>query len=247
LGILWRQIVLETRLFIRRKDDLFWTIAFPVFFMILYGLIYGDTFWQDYGIRAIDYTIPGIMVMALMVTGIMATASGFAEEREKGLYRRLALTPLKRHTLLAGQIIHRYFVIMVQILLLLLIGILAFKIKINGNYFWLWLVMTIGGLCFLSVGFALTGLIRSARSATPICMTVYFLLMFLGGLFFPVNVMPEFLKHIANALPATNLNDILRMVMLQGATLADVWQELLIVGGWTAGCLILAVKFFRWE
>ncbi len=90
---------------------------------------------------------------------------------------------------MAGQILHRYFVIIVQILLLLAVGILAFKIRINGNYFWFWLVMTFGALCFLSIGFALTILIRSARSATPICMTVYFLLMFLGGLFFPINIM----------------------------------------------------------
>lgn len=247
MRMLLGQIVLETKLFIRRKDDLFWTIAFPMFFMVLYGLIYGDTVWQDYGIRAIDYTLPGIMVMALMVTGIMATASGFAEDREKGLYRRLALTPLKRQTLMAGQILHRYFVIIVQILLLLAMGMLAFKIRINGNYFWFWLVMTFGALCFLSIGFALTVLIRSARSATPICMTVYFLLMFLGGLFFPINIMPDFLKTIANALPATNLNDAMRMIMLQGAAISDVWKELLIVGGWTIGCLVVAIKFFRWE
>ena len=185
--------------------------------------------------------------MALMVTGIMATASGFAEDREKGLYRRLALTPLKRQTLMAGQILHRYFVIIVQTLLILAVGTLAFKIKISGNYFWFWLVMTFGALCFLSIGFALTALIRSARSATPICMTVFFLLMFLGGLFFPINIMPDFLKTIANALPATNLNDAMRMIMLQGAAIGDVWKELLIVVGWTIGCLVLAIKFFRWE
>jgi ABC-2 type transport system permease protein len=247
LKTLLGQVALETRLFLRRKDDLFWTVAFPMFFIVLYGLIYGDTTWQNYGIRAIDYTLPGIMVMALMVTGIIATASGFAEDREKGLYRRLALTPLKRQTLMAGQILHRYFVIVVQTLLLLTVGVLAFGIKINGNYLWFWLIITLGAICFLSIGFALTILIRSAKSATPICMTVYFLLMFLGGLFFPVNIMPDFLKAIANILPATNLNDAMRMIIIQGATIGDVWKQLLIVVGWTAGCLVLAIKYFRWE
>ncbi|GAI08303.1 unnamed protein product, partial [marine sediment metagenome] len=69
MRILAGQIALETKLFLRRKDDLFWTLAFPMFFMILYGLIYGDMVWDDYGMRAIDYILPGIIVMALMVTG----------------------------------------------------------------------------------------------------------------------------------------------------------------------------------
>ena len=72
-------------------------------------------------------------------------------------------------------------------------------------------------------------------------------LMFLGGLFFPINIMPDFLKTIANALPATNLNDAMRMIMLQGVAISEVGKELLIVGGWTIGCLMIAIKFFRWE
>jgi len=245
--ILFGQIAIETKLFLRRKDDLFWTLAFPMFFMVLYGVIYGDQMWADYGMRAIDYLLPGIVVLALMVTGIMATASGFAEEREKGIYRRLSLTPLKRSTLIAGQILHRYLVIVAQTLLLLLVGILAFKIKIAGNYFLFWLVLTFGALCFLSIGFALTGLIRSARSATPISMSAFFILMFLGGIFFPIAVMPDFLKVISNSLPSTHLGDALRLVVINGASISEIWKNLLIVGGWSVGCLGLAIKFFRWE
>jgi ABC-2 type transport system permease protein len=247
MNILLGQVAIETKLFLRRKDDLFWTLVFPMFFMVLYGVIYGDQMWADYGMRAIDYMIPGVVVLALMVTGIMATASGFAEEREKGIYRRLSLTPLKRSTLLAGQILHRYLVIVAQTLLLLLVGIVAFKIKIAGNYFLFWLVLTFGAICFLSIGFALTGLIRSARSATPIAMSAFFILMFLGSIFIPINVMPDFLQVISNALPSTHLGDALRLVIINGAGISEMWRSLLIVGVWTIGCLALAIKFFRWE
>ncbi len=247
MKILLGQIAIETKLFLRRKDDLFWTLAFPMFFMVLYGVIYGDQMWADYGMPAIDYMLPGIVVLALMVTGIMTTASGFAEEREKGIYRRLSLTPLKRSTLIAGQILHRYLVILVQTLLLLLVGILAFKIKIASNYFLFWLVLTFGAFCFLCIGFALTGLIRSARSATPISMSAFFILMFLGSIFIPITVMPDFLRVISNSLPSTHLGDALRLVTINGAGISEIGKNLLIVGGWTIGCLGLAIKFFRWE
>jgi ABC-2 type transport system permease protein len=215
--------------------------------MVLFGIIFGDVMLEDYDMRTIDYMFPGIIVLALMVAGIMATVSSFVEEREKGIYRRLSLTPLKRSTLLAGQILHRYLVILVQTLLILLVGILAFEIKIAGHYFLFWLVLTFGALCFLSIGFALTGLIRSSRSATPIFMSVFLVLMFLGGIFMPVTIMPDFLQIISSALPSTHLGNALRQVTITGAGIGEIWKSLLIVGGWTIGCVAVAIKFFRWE
>jgi ABC-2 type transport system permease protein len=239
------QIALEIKLFLRRKDELFWNLAFPLFFMVLYGLIYGDTIWGE--IKAIDYMFPGIIVMALMVNGIMVAATIFVEERGKGIYRRLSLTPLKRHTIIGAQIIQRYMVTLIQTILLLAIGIFGFKVNITGNYFYFWLLLTFGSLCFLSIGFALATLIRSTRSATPICLIVFFMMLFLGGIFFPLDVMPDFMSVIAKFLPSTHLNDAIRLVVIEGAGLGTVWLDLLIVGAWFLVSLVVSIKFFRWE
>jgi len=247
MSVLARQVILEMKLFLRRRDDLFWTLAFPLFFIILFGLIYQDMVWEDFGLRAIEYILPGIIVMALMTSGIMATASGFVEEREKGVYRRLSLTPLKRNTILGGQLIQRYVVILVQTVLLLVVGALAFNIQVSGDLLWVWLVVTVGALCFLSVGFLLTGLIKTARAANGISMVVFFMLMFLGGIYFPNDLMPDFLRVFSDALPSTNLNDVFRAVMITGLGVGEMWRELLIVGGWFIGSLVLAVRLFRWE
>lgn len=247
MRILARQVMLEMRLFLRRKDDLFWTLAFPLFFIVLFGLIYQDMQWEDLGLRAIEYILPGIVVMALMTSGIMATASGFVEERERGIYRRLSLTPLKRHTILGGQLIQRYLVNLVQTALLLMVGVLAFDITILGNPFFVWLVVTLGALCFLSIGFLLTGLIKTARAANGISMVVFFMLMFLGGIFFPNELMPDFLRVVSEALPSTNLNDVFRGVMITNLGIDEMRRQLLIAGGWFVGSLALAVRLFRWE
>jgi ABC-2 type transport system permease protein len=247
MRILARQVKLEAKLFLRRKDDLFWTMAFPLFFIVLFGLIYQDMMWEDFGLRAIEYILPGIIVMALMTSGIMATATGFVDEREKGIYRRLSLTPLKRHTILGGQLMQRYLVILVQAALLLVVGRLAFDIRISGDLFWVWLVVTLGALCFLSIGFLLTGLIKTARAANGISLVVFFMLMFLGGVFFPNEMMPDFLRVFSDALPSTNLNDLFRAVMILNIRIGEMWRELLIAGGWLVGSLVLAVRLFRWE
>lgn len=241
------QIVLEAKLFFRRKDELFWNLAFPLFLIVLYGLIYGDMVWGDHGMRAIEYMLPGIIVMAVMVNGIMSSATGFVEERGKGIYRRLSLTPLKRQTIIGAQILHRYLVILAQTILLLIVGIFGFNIRIVGNYFYFWLVLTFGAICFLSIGFALASLIRSVRSATPVCMIVFFLLLFLGGIFFPTSIMPDFLVVFSKILPSTHLGDALRIIIIEGKGLGSIWVELLAMGGWIIASLIISTKFFRWE
>lgn len=248
MSILLRQTWLEAKLFMRGLDNLFWTLAFPMFFIVLFGLIYGDTvMFEDLGVRAIDYLLPGIVVMALMITGIQHTAIGFTGEREKGIYRRLSLTPVRPWAILGGQILNRYFVMLVQTLILLVLGILAFGVSIVGSGLWIWLVLSVGTLCFLSIGFLLTGFVRGPRAAEVSSNIVFFTLLFLGGVFFPKEIMPDFLASFSRGLPSTLLNDALREVMILGRGIGSVWQELLGMGGWFVVSLLGAIKLFRWE
>jgi ABC-2 type transport system permease protein len=239
------QLKLETKLWLRQKETVFWTLAFPVFFMLLFGSIWKENTWNN--MPAISYLLPGIIVMALMTTCIVATTTGLVEEREKGIFRRLSLTPLKRHTIIGGQIAQRYLVVLLQTALLITIAVSFFEASISGDFLLFWAILTLGAVCFLSIGFALTGLIRSAKSAHPLAMIVFFILMFLGGCFFPLDVMPEFLVPVCKTLPSAQLNESLRLVATGGAGLGEVWQALLIVSGWLVGCSALAVRFFKWE
>lgn len=242
------QSKLETKLLYRDKSALFWILAFPVFIIVLFGLIYegiGET-WEDIG-APINYLMPAIIVMALISTCIMGIVPDFVEQREKGIYRRLSLTPLKRFSLIGGQLVNRYLVVLIQAIILIAIGIGVFGARIDGNYLLFWLVLSLGAISFMALGFALIALVKSSKGATALSMIPFFILMFLGGIFIPIEQMPEFLQPICEALPSTNLNDALRMVALDQAGIADVLRELLILLGWLVGCLVLSVKLFKWE
>ena len=245
MSAFFAQFKMENKLFVRSKDGLFWTLLFPSFFIMLFGFIYGDTQWEE--IRAIDHMLPGIIVMAIMVTGIMYTATMFVEERAKGIYRRLSVTPVKKQTILAAQLSNRYLLVLAQTALLLLVGLLVFNVTILGNWFILFALLTLGALCFLSIGFALTGLIKTPGSANAITMIVFFFLMFMGGIFFPVDIMPEALSYVVNVLPSTHLNDAFREVAIFGHGLGDIWINIGVVTAWIIASLGLAIKTFRWE
>ena len=239
------QIRLETKLFLRDKYNLFYTLAFPVIMILIFGSVFSGQNWS--GIQAIDYLLPGIIVMALMMACMSDNAVKIVAERDEGIYRRLSLTPLKRQVLLIGNIFVRYLVVLASTILLFVIGVGFFKANVGGNFLLFWFVLTIGALTFVTIGFVLTSLSKNTNSAMTLGMAVIFPFMFLGGCFWPLNQMPAFLQPVCKALPALHLNNALRMIVVQGAGFSGIWQELPVMFGWLIGCSVLAVKFFKWE
>jgi ABC-2 type transport system permease protein len=239
------QIKLETKLFLRDKGDLFWSLAFPIFMIVLFGLIYKDQSWD--GTAPINYILPGIITMAVMVTCVVNTATGVVRDREQGIFRRLSLTPLKRQTLIGGQVISRYFMVIVQTLILIVLGVIAFDVSVGGNYLLFWGALTLGALTFFALGFALTTFIKSEKGATPAALAFFFVLMFLGGCFWPIDIMPDFLQPVCKALPSLQMNDAIRMVIIDEVGFSEVWPEFAKMAGWLVVLSAISVKFFKWE
>jgi ABC-2 type transport system permease protein len=239
------QIRFETKLFLRGKQALFLTLAFPVIIILIFGSVFGEQTWS--GIPAIDYLLPGIVGMALMMSCMTNNAVSITTDRDKGIYRRLSLTPLKRRTLLTGHVFVRYLIALASTVLLMVIGVAAFKAHVGGNYFLFWLVLTLGALVFVNLGFVISGLVKNTSSAQALSMAVLFPLMFLGCCFWPLDIMPVFLRPVCEALPTFRMNTALRMITVEGAGFSAIWQNLLVILGWLVGGFILAIKFFRWE
>lgn len=239
------QIRLETKLFLRERQNVFFTLAFPIIMILIFGAVFGGQSW--YGVPAINYLLPGITVMAVMMACMNNNAMKVVIERERGIYRRLSLTPLKRHTLLLGDIFVRYLVALASTSLLIAIAIGVFHARVGGNHFLFWFVLTVGSLTFVALGLVLTTLVKNTNSMMSLGMAVLFPFMFLGACFWPLDQMPAFLHPLCRALPSLHLNTALRMIAVQGAGISDIWPEFPVILGWLVGCSVLAVKFFKWE
>jgi ABC-2 type transport system permease protein len=239
------QIRLETNLLIRDKRSLFFTLAFPVIMILIFGSVFSGDSWD--GIPAINYLLPGIIVMAVMMACMNNNAVKITNDREKGIYRRLSLTPLKRQSLLAGHVFVRYLIMLASTALLIAIGVGVFKAQVGGNYFLFWFVLTVGALVFIALGFVLSSMVKNSNSANALGTAVLFPFMFLGASFWPLEQMPLSLRPVCEALPALHLNTALRVIVVQQAGLSVVWHEFPVMLGWLAACSILAVKFFKWE
>jgi ABC-2 type transport system permease protein len=239
------QIKLETKLLLRDRRSLFFTLAFPVIMILIFGSVFSEGSWD--GIPAINYLLPGIIVMAVMMACMNNNAVKITNDREKGIYRRLSLTPLKRQSLLAGHVFVRYLIMLASTALLIAIGVSVFKAEVGGNYFLFWFVLTVGALVFIALGFVLSSMVKNSNSANALGTAVLFPFMFLGASFWPLEQMPLSLRPVCEALPALHLNTALRVIVVQQAGLSVVWHEFPVMLGWLAACSILAVKFFKWE
>ena len=197
--------------------------------------------------RTIDYMVPGIVAMALMHLGLLEVASTLIAWREQKILRRFWATPLSRSTFALSMISQRLLVSLVQAALILAVGVTVFKVALVGEPILIAGVVLLGALTFISLGYMVASFVRSTEAGNAILQTLNFPMMFLSGIFWPVDWMPGVLKPVIYALPLTYLGDALRQVMVDATPLVPLWVDLAVLGGWLVVTAAIALRFFRWE
>ncbi len=202
---------------------------------------------QTKPLNQVDLLVPGILAMSLMQLGLFGTAQPLVALREQGVLRRLGATPLSRSTVIAAQVAFRFTLGVAQSVLILSLGNALFQVSIGDSLLVLVVVIAMGILLFIALGFAVAGLAKSAESANGITQMINFPMMFLSGLFFPLSLLPPFLLPVAAILPLTYVADALRQVMVNAPSTTSLATDVLVMGVWLAISLIGAVKLFRWD
>ncbi len=193
-----------------------------------------------------SFLLPGLLGLNLVSMGLFSVGMVNVSYREKGKFRRLAVTPLPKWIFLLGQVLHRLTVTVIQAAILLLVGRLAFGIQNQGSFLNLLFIMTLGTGCFMAFGFALSGFAETSEGYAAISNLVFFPLMFLSGVYFTLDSAPAWLQHTVAFLPLSPFLRALRAVFNDGAGLTGHGFGLLIVVGWALAAFALAVRRFRW-
>ncbi len=192
------------------------------------------------------FLLPGLLGLNLMSIGLFSVGMVNVSYREKGKFRRLAVTPLPKWIFLLGQVLQRLTISLAQALVLMTVGWLAFGIQNQGSYLDLLVVMVFGTACFMSFGFALSSFAETSESYAAIANLLFFPLMLLSGVYFTLDSAPRWLQHAVTALPLSPFLTTLRAVFNDGSGLAGHGLALAIVGAWALGAFLLAVRRFRW-
>jgi ABC-2 type transport system permease protein len=197
-------------------------------------------------LKNIDYILPGILAMALMQLGLFGSLN-FVSLRERKIIRRLGATPLPRAMMVWSEILVRLGMAIIQTIIIILIGYFAFGVTITGNIALILAIVLLGSAVFIALGYFLINFTKTEESASGLIQVFQFPMMFLSGIFFPMEILPNFLKPIVNLLPLTYLGDLLRYVMVGLPSAYGPWTDLAVLAAWFIGALTLGVKFFKWE
>ena len=196
-------------------------------------------------IKYIDFLVPAVLGMTVMMSCMMGMGASIAGERETGELARLFMTPTSISTVVGGKIASKLIIELVRALILIFMAIILFNVSIKGGILQTFIVLFFGALCFVGFGIMLSARTNSQEDYTQIAMPFSMPMMFVSGVFYPIETMPWILQKIAYIFPLTYLNDAMRAVMIKGQSLGDVWLDLVILLGFTALFFIIGVKRFN--
>lgn len=202
---------------------------------------------ESTNMRYIDFLVPGILAMSIMNSGMIGLASAFVSYREKGILRRIRATPFPLWQFITARIGSQLVISVLQAVVLIGMALLLFDLQIDGNLMAVLVMVMLGSLAFISLGFVISSFARNQEAADALANAISFPMLFLAGVFFPVDAAPSWLQPITKLMPLRYLADGMREIMVNGATIPDEWFNVLVMVGTAIVGLILSVRLFRWE
>jgi ABC-2 type transport system permease protein len=188
LRLLTRQIYYEQLNFWLNPIGALFTVGFSVVFLVLLGASAGNSTSSTLGgVRVIQYYVPGFIAYGVMATCFNSVAISLVARREMGLLKRLRLSPLPTWVMFAAICANAAIVSFIQVVVLLLIGRFAYHVHFPHNPAALVVALLVGAASFTAIGIAVSTMIPNQEAAGPVVSIVFFVLLFLSGLWYPID------------------------------------------------------------
>jgi ABC-2 type transport system permease protein len=249
-----RQGRLEVRRFLRSREQVVFTLAFPVIMIVIFASIFdGDI---GGGVKFAQYFVTGMIATGLMTVGFQALAIQIPIERDRGVLKRLRGTPMPPWVYFAGKVLMVGFIAVAETAVLLAVSALLFGLKLPSTVDrWLtfvW-VCALGVTACTLCGIAFSSVARTGRGAPAVVTPVALVLQFISGVFFVFTNLPTWMQQVAALFPLKWMCQGLRAVFLPDAFAAqepagtfELGRVALVLAGWCVVGLVLCLTTFRW-
>ncbi len=244
LALLWHQIRYEQLSFWRNPQSAFFTFAFPVVIIMVFGVLFrgasGSSYF--YGLSALQYYVPTIAALSVLGSCYSQLAIVLAMRRQNGILKRVRATPLPAWTYFLGLLAHCIMVSVVDVALIVGVGRL-FGMPLPTHWPAITMALVLGAASFCALGVAVATLIRNSEAAPAVVQIVLFPLLFISGTYMPIH--SEVLNRISGALPVRPFNQALLGPFAQHT--GPDWRNLGVLLAWGAAGAFVAVRRFRWD
>ncbi len=204
------------------------------------------TILEQGGTRYIDFLVPGLLAMGVMMSCMWGISYSNVDRRNKKLLRRMVATPMKKYNYVASQLISRLMLSTIEVLLLVGITKWIFDISITGSILAVVLLVIAGNVAFTGLAILIASRTSNTQIANGLINLVVMPMMIMSGIYFSYHNFPDFMIAIIQFFPLTILADSIRSVFLEGATLLNVLPEL--IGLFAFGLILYAagIRVYKW-
>jgi len=192
-----------------------------------------------------DFIAPGIMAMTVMMSVMTGLPAAISHEREVGTLDGMMAAPISRLAIILGKTLAQTARGLLQGILILTLAVALFGVTIHGSILLVFALLLLGVFSFVGLGVVITSFAKDQETAMMIMMTLMFPMMFLSGVFFPIQQMPWYMQDISKFLPLTYAATALRKVMVLGAGVSMITTELAVLIGFGVVMTAIAVPVFR--
>jgi ABC-2 type transport system permease protein len=254
VALAYRQGVIEIKQFLRSRESVVFTMAFPVIMIFIFASIF--TWDITPGVKFTQYFITGMIATGLLTVGFQSLAIQIPMERDKGILKRLRGTPMPKWVYFAGKSIMVLTIGVVEMVILLAVSTAFFGLDLPSSATaWLtfgW-VSALGITACTLCGIAFSSLARTARSGPAVVTPVALVLQFISGVFFVFTDLPTWMQQVAALFPLKWMCQGLRSVFLPssfaGMEPAGSWElgkVAVVLVAWCLIGLVLCLTTFRW-
>lgn len=206
-----------------------------------------ESTFTEPGARYIDFLVPGLIGMNLLGSGLWGLGFAIVLARTEKLLKQLSATPMRRWQYLLSFMLARLLFLIPEIVALLGFAYFAFGVRMHGSWFSFVVVSVLGSLTFAGLGLLVAARTKTLEAAGGLMNLVILPMWILSGTFFSAARFPDFVQPFIKALPLTAVNDALRAIMNEGASLSANALEIGILVAWTLATFTIALRIFRWQ
>ena len=241
-----RLALTELRLFARERARFVARLALPIVLLVIFGSIpfYTQARRSLQGHSLFEAYVPILIAYSLAIISLTALPMVLADYRDKGVLRRLQTTPAGASRVIGAQLLAYLAVVAVTVVLILAVARIGYGVFLPREVAGFIVAALLAAGALICLGLFIAAVSPSAQAAQAIGTILFFPLMFFAGLFFPIPVMPSFLRHLSHASPERG-----GVQALQDAWLGH-WPhplQLLTLAAYLVVCGIAAARLFRWK
>ena len=251
LALALRQVRYENRAFWRNPAAAFFTFVFPLIFLVIFNLLFGNDEIRVAGgtTNVSTFYVAGIAALSVVYTGYTGLAMNVSMARDQGLLKRTRGTPLPAWAFLFGRVVHMTLTMILLVAIVVAAGALFYDVDVpTGTMPAFAVALVVGAASFSSLALATTAIIPNADASPAVVNAITLPLLFISDVFIPPGEAPDWLITIADLFPIKHLSLALQTAVNPFETGSGFeLAHLAVIAAWGVGGVLVAVRFFSWE